>query len=671
MNRMRVVITTTSDWSRLTIVGSDKIINHKGGLISGAANSVVVDEQEIFIGGKTLGATATLQYDMLLPTDGLSARTWRITKGWGQRTHVEIYNLNDYAHPVLVASIDDTEPRGDAVTFNVGLSLESSSGPLSSGNLGPKRVFATYYPWYTRDSWQLWPLSIRIDKPSAPYDTGSQADVSQVINNASVNGIDGFFASWQGTDGLGTNINARFSTLLNEAALRQNFSVAAYLETRVANAVHSSDCLPDAACQPDPAYLEQWITYVVQNYGSSPAYLKMDKKLPDGQIHQVPVIAIYWAGDSGRNAGQNGDLTKEQWAQIFANLHNQGIDAYYIADSIDTSYLSVFDGLHSYNPSVFSNLSYFASTRASDTKTYSLLTDPDAQRKLWMGTVVPGMDTTKLTSPGAVVQRGSGATYSSMWDTFLAGSPDWVMVTSWNEYNENTHIENSMLYGNTYLDLTRSYSDLFKGSGGGDLFVSGVSASAFLPAGFEVTWQTNRAADAELFYGKFSGSYTGHVSASAGSDTHRLVASGLQPGTYYAKVRSTDPGGSVSMGPEFQVVIPGEVAPQLTVQQERTYWSDYASYLERQLSVDFRIANTGQGAANSLLITGISTSEGAASSVVLPLALGNIPSGSSGLLSMKWSVSQTVGTFNVRLWAQALTAQGTKVYYPGPPMDQS
>jgi hypothetical protein len=130
-------MTTTSDWSRLTVPAGDTIVKSQGGLTAGSASNVAVSAESLFLGGKTGGSTATVQYDLLLTTDGVSSSTWQITKGWGQRTHVEIYNLNDTAHPVLLTSSDDTAAAGDAKTFVIAGQAESQGGPLSAGTVGP------------------------------------------------------------------------------------------------------------------------------------------------------------------------------------------------------------------------------------------------------------------------------------------------------------------------------------------------------------------------------------------------------------------------------------------------------------------------------------------------------------------------------------------------------
>jgi glycosyl transferase family WbsX len=39
---------------------------------------------------------------------------------------------------------------------------------------------------------------------------------------------------------------------------------------------------------------------------------------------------------------------------------------------------------------------------------------------------------------------------------------DWVVVTSWNEWMENTQIEPSVRYGDLYVRRTKLWSDRFR-----------------------------------------------------------------------------------------------------------------------------------------------------------------------------------------------------------------
>jgi len=44
----------------------------------------------------------------------------------------------------------------------------------------------------------------------------------------------------------------------------------------------------------------------------------------------------------------------------------------------------------------------------------------------------------------------------------MKSAPDWLFITSWNEWWENTHIEPSDHYGSLYLQLTRELLDDWK-----------------------------------------------------------------------------------------------------------------------------------------------------------------------------------------------------------------
>jgi len=52
--------------------------------------------------------------------------------------------------------------------------------------------------------------------------------------------------------------------------------------------------------------------------------------------------------------------------------------------------------------------------------------------------------------------------YEENWKAALASNPEWVTITSYNEWFEGTQIEPAASYGNRYLDLTRAYSGLWK-----------------------------------------------------------------------------------------------------------------------------------------------------------------------------------------------------------------
>jgi hypothetical protein len=77
--------------------------------------------------------------------------------------------------------------------------------------------------------------------------------------------------------------------------------------------------------------------------------------------------------------------------------------------------------------------------------------------------VTPGFDDTKLVGRvGRQVARANGQVYDAQWDAAVTSGADWVVVTSWNEWWENTQIEPGVRYGTVFLDRTRAWAAAFK-----------------------------------------------------------------------------------------------------------------------------------------------------------------------------------------------------------------
>jgi len=63
---------------------------------------------------------------------------------------------------------------------------------------------------------------------------------------------------------------------------------------------------------------------------------------------------------------------------------------------------------------------------------------------------------------GTFLDRRNGATYRATLDGAAASDPDWILITSWNEWWENTHIEPSVNFGDQYLQITREFAARWK-----------------------------------------------------------------------------------------------------------------------------------------------------------------------------------------------------------------
>ena len=96
--------------------------------------------------------------------------------------------------------------------------------------------------------------------------------------------------------------------------------------------------------------------------------------------------------------------------------------------------------------------------------------------KLWVATANPGWnDTAGYNKPQCptyragditpfVVDRRDGARYVETFEAAIASQPDWVLITSFNEWGEGTQVEPSACYGdpNLYLNLTRELAARFE-----------------------------------------------------------------------------------------------------------------------------------------------------------------------------------------------------------------
>ncbi|MBM3151099.1 MAG: hypothetical protein FJZ96_02655, partial [Chloroflexi bacterium] len=125
--------------------------------------------------------------------------------------------------------------------------------------------------------------------------------------------------------------------------------------------------------------------------------------------------------------------------------------------------LSLFDGLHQYAIFGFPDLFSVYKTVSRGVRYYSLLQGTD-QQKIFAATVQPGFDDCPYHPPitDLLVERNNGDYYRSTFEAAIQSDPDWIIITSWNEFGETTHIEPSEFYGTQYLDITREYAERWK-----------------------------------------------------------------------------------------------------------------------------------------------------------------------------------------------------------------
>jgi uncharacterized protein YraI len=284
-------------------------------------------------------------------------------------------------------------------------------------------VLAFYYAWYDRDTWSTETLS---DQPALPYVSDDGTTIERHVAQAQTAGIDALIQSWYGPREADNQTETNFRTLLDVAA-GKGFHAAVDFETT-------------GPFFPDRTSVTNGLRALLSTHAQHPAYLR----------HQGRPVIFFWRQQR---------FSVEEWDAIRSQVDPQH-DSLWIAEGVDVAYLDIFDGLHLYSVAWSSNPAQTLSDWGSRTRRYQ--TDANAPR-LWVATALPGYDDRGTGRDDAfAVDRQDGGYYRDTWAAAVASEPDWIVITSFNEWPEGTMIEPSVTYGDLYLDLTRELSSRFK-----------------------------------------------------------------------------------------------------------------------------------------------------------------------------------------------------------------
>lgn len=307
--------------------------------------------------------------------------------------------------------------------------------PVPRAQAGGPTVLAFFYGWFNSGQWNSGEL---IDRPAEPYDSANGGVIARQISQAKSAGIDGFVMSWFGPGEPYTS--GVFGELLNQAAA-QGFSAAVDV-----------DMGQGFIGTPEEALAT--VNHAINVFGNHPAYLRYDGK---------PVI-FFWKQQR---------FTPQQWANIRAQV-DPNHNSIWIAEGNALAYVGVFDGLHLYNIAWSGSPASTNATWANRVKRAG---------GYFVATAMPGFDESRLGRADPVVRdRGNGSYFRSSFAGAAASAPHMIIITSWNEFFENSHIEPSANYGTFYLDLAREMIASYKSTGSVAAPPAGPAAGGSAPA---------------------------------------------------------------------------------------------------------------------------------------------------------------------------------------------
>lgn len=304
-----------------------------------------------------------------------------------------------------------------------------------------RKVLAFYYTWYgtpqVSKNWYHWeegghsPNDVNEDgypdfgttnHPShGPYDSNDPHAIRRHLKWCVDAGIDGLIATWWGQG------------IYHDKALKVVLDEASECPTKIS--IYYEIVPNDEALG-----VINDFRYILSNYGNHPGFFKIDGK---------PVIFVY-----GRAMAQ---LKAEQWAKVLEKIKSE-YDAFFIADTGSAELIKIFDGGHTYNPVGL------VVQQADMMAFYSDLVDKCRSfDKIACATVIPGYDDSNIGRKQILVaNRRGGELYKSLWAKAEHSNPDWILITSFNEWHEGSEIEPSIEDGKLYLHLTKQLAYSFK-----------------------------------------------------------------------------------------------------------------------------------------------------------------------------------------------------------------
>lgn len=351
-----------------------------------------------------------------------------------------------------------------------------------------RQVWAFYMGfWAGPMSWD-WQNDVLTDRPLiGSYDSRDGGAVATQIDQAKSAGIDAFIVSWFGLEDQATTTPA-LNNMLDRAAER-GFSAAAAVDVFNANFNRNRDQLVNS------------LSWLVNDRANHPGYLRYNGK---------PVIFFVFQNESGFSAAD--------WLAI-RNTVDPNHNTIWIAEGIAGCciYGGAMDGMYAFN------LAWANGSAAR--YTYERNAMRNAGGTMYVPTIHPGWNEDLIAArdgrpnPTTPRDRAGGQFLATSFNGAVASGADVILVGTWNEFMEGSHIEPSQQYGTQSLDTLAPLIAAWKGA-------APVSTAS---------GEQPQAVAAQSATGQYVEATTGlNVRSGAGTGYDRLGV--IQPGTLYPLV---------------------------------------------------------------------------------------------------------------------------------------
>ena len=392
-------------------------------------------ENLLAMSGNVEGSSATGAFRLVLTRiEPATSISWLLNVQPGHRATIEVSNLNDEPRPRVVDRFEGVA----GVTFTSTGAQLLAGGPLPQPS--PRRakmVLGHYYPWYLRDAWADPQM---IDQPLRPYSADDLDDVRRNLEEAKRVGLDAVIVNWQ-IDQEPDSWNHRRLRIILQAARQVGMKVSVHTQPRWVDASGTE-------VQADVETIVRWLDQIMTWWAPEEAFLRVDGR---------PVVFTYaWPY-----------VSDALWREALTRVHARGQNPLIIADTTDPSAQVLADAMSPYANQLFApDIDMFARRLSLGGRMYHLLGAAYGAPRISMVTISPGYDERAIRgrTNQLVIDRENGAFYERQWQAAFDSRPDWIVITTWNEWWENTHIEASQRFGELYSSRTKFWTDAFKGT---------------------------------------------------------------------------------------------------------------------------------------------------------------------------------------------------------------